>query len=345
MESYLWIFEVVIGLGVVVGLQYILKKIFNLIRKRKEPKAHDWRHQLDQIVQPPLTLMLWVFGFVYVIDVIGGQFNLRPVFINYLYSFRKAVFIGSAAWVFFRWKTEYQKFLLEEHGRRIDVATIEIVGRLSTVAIVVLAGLIMLQTLGINTAPLLAFGSIGAASIGFAGKDVIANFCSGMMLHITRPFIVGDQIFLPEKNLEGQIEEIGWFRTSMRDKDKRPVYLPNNFFSTMLVVNISRMSHQHILQTIQIEFEDAARIPELVTKIREEVLTHPTIDAELPINVHLLAFTSYGCEIAINAFSTETDQVRFNFIRETLLLKIQKVLADRAIKMALPKSLLLKGAS
>ena len=81
-----------------------------------------------------------------------------------------------------------------------------------------------------HIAPLLAFGSIGAASLGFAGKDVIANFCSGLMLHITRPFVIGDEIMLPEKNLEGNIEEIGWFKTSIRDKEKRAVYLPNNFF-------------------------------------------------------------------------------------------------------------------
>jgi small-conductance mechanosensitive channel len=77
------------------------------------------------------------------------------------------------------------------------------VGKLATVAVGVLSGLIILQIFGVNIAPLLAFGSIGAASIGFAGKDVMANFCSGIMLHITRPFIIGDQIYLPEKNLEG----------------------------------------------------------------------------------------------------------------------------------------------
>lgn len=344
MDSYLWIFEVVFGVTAVLGLQYALRKIFTYIRSKKAKHAHDWRHQIDQIVQPPLTLMLWVFGSVYVLDVVGEHVGLRTIFISYLYAFRKAVFVGSFAWLFFRWKNEYQKSLIAERWRSIDVTTIEIIGRLSTIALVVLAGLIMLQTLGVNTAPLLAFGSIGAASIGFAGKDVIANFCSGLMMHITRPFVVGDQILLPDKHLEGHIEEIGWFRTSIRDKDKRPVYLPNNFFSTMLVINISRMSHRRVLQTIQIEFEDASKIPELTMKIREEILGHPTMDADLPMYVHFLAFGSHGCDIGIDAYSTETDQERFNRIQQELLLKIQKAIVDSDIKVAIPKSLLVHGS-
>jgi MscS family membrane protein len=342
MESFLWVFEVVFGITVVIGLQCALRKFFIFIRSKKATHLHDWRHQIDRIVQPPLTLMLWVFGAVYVLDVLGEQFGLKTVFISYLFALRKAVFIASFGWLFFRWKNEVQKSLLADHARKHDATTIEIIGRLSTIGIVILAGLIMLQTLGVNTAPLLAFGSIGAASIGFAGKDVMANFCSGMMLHITRPFVVGDYIFLPEKHLEGHIEEIGWFRTALRDKEKRPVYLPNNFFSTMLVINISRMSHRRILQTIQVEFEDAAKIPELTAKIREEILSHPTIDSALPMHVHFLAFGPHGCDIGIDAYSTETDQGKFYLIQEELLLKIQKTLMEREIKIAIPKSLLIE---
>jgi len=338
MNSYLWILEAVIGVSAVLGLQYGLKKIFTLIRKGKTTQS------LDQILHPPMTLMLWVFGIVYVMDVVGDHFGLKIV-VSYLHPFRKAIFIGSFAWALLRWKNEYQKLLAAHPLRKVDVSTIEVVGRLSTIAILILTGLIVLQTLGVDTAPLLAFGSIGAASIGFAGKDVIANFCSGMMLHITKPFVVGDQILLPEKHLEGHIEEIGWFRTAIRDKEKRPVYLPNNFFSTMLVMNISRMTHRRIKQSIQINFADAAKISDLTVKIREEVLSHRTIDSGLPLHVHFLAFGQYGYEVGVEAYSTETDQDRFNTVQQELLLKIQEVLTNCGIEIALPTSLLIQEST
>lgn len=333
MNSYLWILEAVIGICAVFGLQYGLKKIFSLTRKGK------MMHSFDQVLHPPMTLILWVFGIVYVMDVVGDHFGLKIV-IGYLYPFRKAVFIGSFAWALLRWKSEYQKSLAAHH--KVDTSTREVIGRLSTIAILILTGLIVLQTLGVDTAPLLAFGSIGAASIGFAGKDVIANFCSGMMLHITKPFVVGDQILLPEKHLEGHIEEIGWFRTAIRDKEKRPVYLPNNFFSTMLVINISRMTHRRIKQTIQIDFQDASKISDLTAKIREEILTHRTIDAALPVHAHFLMFGQHGCDIGVEAYSTETDQDRFNIVQQELLLKIQEAIVGYKIEMAIPKSMLVQ---
>jgi MscS family membrane protein len=210
------------------------------------------------------------------------------------------------------------------------------VGRLATLGIGVVTSLVILQTFGVNIAPLLAFGSIGAASIGFAGKDVIANFCSGIMLQITRPFVRGDLILLPEKHIEGHIEDIGWFRTSIRDIEKRAVYLPNNYFSTMVVVNVTRMTHKRIKQTLKLPLSAIQKISTVVPKIREAIVGTDTIDAHYPIHVFLKTFGDYACEVEIEAYSTITDNETFNRFQQDLLLKIQAVLADKEIPFAIP---------
>ena len=187
-----------------------------------------------------------------------------------------------------------------------------------------------------NIAPLLAFGSIGAASIGFAGKDVMANFCSGIMLQITRPFVRGDQIFLPEKHLEGHIEDIGWFRTSIRDIEKRAVYLPNNYFSTMLVVNVSRITHKRLKQTLKLPLSAIEKIPHVVPSIREAIMRLSTIDHHLPVHVYLKTFGDYACEIEIEAYSTITENEAFNRFQQEVLLKIQSLLSEQEIPFAVP---------
>jgi len=200
----------------------------------------------------------------------------------------------------------------------------------------VLTGLVVLQLFGLNTAPLLAFGSIGAASLGFAGKDVMANFCSGLMLYITRPFVLGDQVFLPEKHLEGIIEEIGWFKTLIRDKDKRAVYLPNNLFSTELLINVSRMTHRRILQTVQLPFEAAAKVPSLIEKIRKAVVEEPTVDHDLPLHVHLRSFGDHSLQVEIEAYSAQTGQSAFYDIEQKLLLRVQEILQEAEVEVAVP---------
>jgi MscS family membrane protein len=247
--------------------------------------------------------------------------------------------IGCFGWLFFRWKNEIETILLTDYSSRVDRTTVQIVGRLATLLIGVITALIVMQAFGVNVVPLLAFGSIGAAALGFASKDVMANFCSGIMLQITRPFVRGDQIFLPEKHLEGHIEEIGWFRTSIRDNEKRAVYLPNNFFSTMLVINVSRMTHRRVKQTIKVPLDASQRITEAVPKIHEALSQMKGIDTHLPVHVFLKSFGDYACEIEVEAFSSVLNIEAFNRFQQEVLLKVKGVLAEMDIELAIPKTL------
>jgi MscS family membrane protein len=252
-------------------------------------------------------------------------------------SICKATIVICLAWLFFRWKNKFQQSLLSTKAKKVDAGMVQVLNRLSTIAVLILAGLVILQIFDVNIAPLLAFGSIGAASIGFAGKDVIANFCSGIMLNITRPFIVGDQIFLPEKNLEGYIEEIGWFRTSLRDKQKRPVYLPNNFFSTQLVVNISRMTHRHLKQHIRIPFKNMDAIQDLTKSVKKILTSHHQIDKDLPMHAFLGLFGDSFAEIEIEAYCAPIDQDGFNMVQQEVLLLIHQELEKSGIEFAIPE--------
>jgi MscS family membrane protein len=216
-------------------------------------------------------------------------------------------------------------------------------GRLITLVIGLATTLVILQTFGVNIVPLLTFGSIGAAAIGFASKDVIANLCSGIMLQITRPFVRGDLILLPEKNIEGHIEDIGWFKTSIRDIEKRAVYLPNNYFSTMVVVNTTRNTHKRIKQTLKLPLTSIEKISDAIPKIREMISRTETIDNHYPLHVFLKTFGDYACEVDIEAFSTITDTVAFNKFQQMVLLKVQAILAEREIPFALPTIDLLRN--
>ena len=159
------------------------------------------------------------------------------------------------------------------------------------------------------------------------------------MLQITRPFVRGDLIFLPEKHLEGHIEDIGWFRTSIRDTEKRAVYLPNNYFSTMLVVNVSRMTHKRLKQTLKLPLNAIGKIETVVPTIRGTITQFRSIDTHLPVHVFLKTFGDYACEVEIEAYSSITDTEQFNKFQQEVLLKIQSVLAQEEIPFAVPTML------
>lgn len=331
-SNYFWVVKVLAGFIGVFGFQYGIKKIISLAGKKRD---ESWRLRIAKILKPPVSMLVWVLFGVYLIGVFGKHFDFNYGR-EYLGAIRKATMVVCTAWLFFRWKDEIEHALLADPVKKIDVNTLRIVGRLVTLAVGLITALLILQTFGVNTAPLLAFGSIGAASIGFAGKDVMANFCSGIMLQITRPFIRGDQIFLPEKHIEGHIEDIGWFRTSIRDMEKRAVYLPNNYFSTMVVVNITRITHKRLKQTLKLPLSSIQKIADVVPQIRETLVRKKEIDTNFPVHVFLKTFGDYACEIEIEAYSTITDNETFNRFQQEVLLKVQGVLAAKEISLALP---------
>jgi MscS family membrane protein len=236
-----------------------------------------------------------------------------------------------------RWKKEAHFAFVSRQGKhRVDPSLIHILSRLGSICIVVIGLLLVLQIVGLNITPLLAFGGIGAAALAFASKDVIGNFFGGFMLYMTRPFTIGDLILLPDRRIEGHVEEIGWYITSIRDKDKRPLYLPNAIFSNQVVVNSSRMSHRRIEQRIGISYEDAPKMPKIVDAIKEAISTHPAIDTNLPVLVFFNDFNQYSLDIYIDVYTLATRYDQFLAVKQDILFRIEKVIEENGAKMPFP---------
>ncbi len=252
-----------------------------------------------------------------------------------------AIVICCLAWVLIRWKAKAQELLIlkgQQGNKAIDISMVHMAGRILTIAIIVLTALIVLQVLGINVVPLVAFGGIGAAALGFAAKDVIANFFGGLMLYTTKPFYVGDLIIVPDHNIEGQVEEIGWYLTSIRDKQKRPVYLPNAMFSTVQVINSSRMTHRRFDEKIGIRFEDFSKIKTLVGDIKKFLSAHSQIDTHYPVMVYFEDFGEYALSIYIEAYCLETELDAFMAIKQELLMRIYEIITQHGVEMPFPTS-------
>jgi small conductance mechanosensitive channel len=80
-----------------------------------------------------------------------------------------------------------------------------------------------------------AFG-IGSVAAGFAFKDIFQNFLAGILLLVTKPFVVGDQIEYAD--YEGNVEDIQTRATLIRTYDGRRVVIPNaELFINPVIVN------------------------------------------------------------------------------------------------------------
>lgn len=334
--SYIWLIKIGIAIALLVILNYAIRQLISRVRRRAPSETQHWKSSLDKITLLPLHFMLWILGVSYVIDVAVRQFGIE---LEYIIPLRNAGIICCLAWILIRWKAEVQLQFVrrgQEEYALFDASMVHMAGRILTVTILVLTAILVLQVLGVNVVPLVAFGGIGAAALGFAAKDVIANFFGGLMLYVTRPFFVGDLILLPERSVEGHVEEIGWYLTSIRDKDKRPVYLPNAIFSTMLVINSSRMSHRRIEEKLGLRYEDLSKIKVLVDEIQALLAKHPQIDTNFPLLVFFDTFGEYYLNIYIDVYCKETRQGPFLAIKQEILIAICGIIDKHGAQMPYP---------
>jgi small-conductance mechanosensitive channel len=83
---------------------------------------------------------------------------------------------------------------------------------------------------------LVQFLGIGTVAIGFAFRDVLQNFLAGILLLLTEPFRIGDQI--KYEDFEGVVEDIQTRATMLRTYDGRRIVIPNaNLFTNSVTVN------------------------------------------------------------------------------------------------------------
>lgn len=333
----LWFFEIVVGILVLVGVNYLFKKIIKNIRQRSLSVAPDWKEKIDQIFSLPFQVLLWVLGITLLIEVLGQRLGFT-FFENYINAFRSTGFVLCVAWILLRWKKVAQRDFLnrEKAALRVDSSLVQVIGKILSIVIAVISLMVILQVWGLNIGPLVAFGGIGAAAVGFAGKDVIANFCGGFMLHINRPFMVGDVIHLPEQHVEGCVEEIGWYLTTVRDKEKRPIYLPNAIFSNVHIINSSRMTHRHIEEKIGVRYEDFSRIPSLIENIKQVISHHPAIDTHLPILVVLNGFNQCTLDLYLNAYTLETRYDQYLLAKHEILMLIYQEVVKAGAELPTP---------
>jgi small-conductance mechanosensitive channel len=91
----------------------------------------------------------------------------------------------------------------------------------------------------LNASSLLGALGVGGVAIGFAFKDIFQNLLAGLLLLMTRPFSIGDQIVSGPH--EGTVEDIQVRATLVRTYDNHLVVIPNSeLYTSRVEVNTAK---------------------------------------------------------------------------------------------------------
>jgi len=210
---------------------------------------------------------------------------------------------------------------------------------------IVVIALIVLHAFDINITGLVAFGGIGGIAVGFAARDLLANFFGALMIYFDKPFLVGDLIRSPDRQIEGTVEHIGWRLTYVRTPDKRMLYIPNSIFSTIMVENTSRMISRHINESVKLRYEDLDKVEKITVQIREILMKHNEIDRAQGVLVFVNKFSDVAIEIIIDAFTYTKKLDEFCGVKQNVLLKVAEVIKQNGAQIAVQNFYLKKEVS
>ncbi|MGK9064543.1 mechanosensitive ion channel family protein [Stutzerimonas chloritidismutans] len=121
-------------------------------------------------------------------------------------------------------------------ARLVKDRTVENLVRQVSYYTVWLLGLIVAASaFGLEPSTLATGLGLTSLALGFALKDILSNFVSGLLILTLRPFQLGDQIIIGET--EGSVERIELRATQIRTYDGRRVLVPNAETFTSRVTN------------------------------------------------------------------------------------------------------------
>ena len=101
----------------------------------------------------------------------------------------------------------------------------------------------LIQVLGLST-----------VAIGFAFRDILQNFLAGIIILLTEPFRIGDQISLDA--FYGIVEDIQTRATVIRTFDKRRIVIPNAEFFTKSVIVVTAFPKRRVEHIVGIGYGD-----------------------------------------------------------------------------------------
>ncbi len=296
-----------------------------------------WDDAVIQAAKAPAQVLVWVIG----LAVVGAmaQRNLTHPLLEYVDPARKIGIIVCLAWFLLGLIvciTDNMVALRESRGEEVDRTTADAVSKLGRISVVIIAALMILQTLGFSISGVLAFGGIGGIAVGFAAKDLLANFFGGLTVYLDRPFAVGEWIRSPDKQIEGTVEYISWRHTRIRAFNKNPIYVPNSVFTHIVVENPSRMSHRRIKETIGLRYQDLDKVAAIVADIQAMLRSHPDIDQDQTLIVNFTQFAESSLDIMIYTFTRTTVWVAYHAVKQDVLLKMAAIIDAHGAEIAFP---------
>lgn len=310
-------------------------------------KRRDTSEELDHLpwfggLERPGLYLIILIGFRAAVEVltdyVGGEHALVH---NIASSLVNILLTADITWIcLIATDKGFENFitpLVSGKETEFDAQLIPLARKFVKVGIGVVGMIFVIKSFGRDPASVLAGLGIGGVAIGFAAKDTLSPFISGIAIYLTRPYSLGDYIKI-EDQFEGTVEDIGFRATTLKTKEGTTFITPNDKIINSPIQNLSKKGGEGAFDGIMLRIDIAnnpAQRDESIQIFMDAVNRVEGADAP---KVH---FLEYGVDnIALYLNYWVKDPTTFYDVRHEIMMYIDDHMRDKMIHMSLPTTAL-----
>ncbi len=221
-----------------------------------------------------------------------------------------------------------------DRKKRVDTLA-GLIGAVSKVVFWVVAVIMIVDELGINTAPLLASAGVVGIALGVGAQSLIKDFTNGLFIIVENQYRVGD--FVQFDTVSGIVQAITIRTTILRDFDGNIHHVPN---SSIVVATNMTFGVSGINQDITVSIDtDLEKLEKVINDVGSEIAADDVWGKKIkktPYFAQVVQFAERGIVIKILGETTPGSQWK---VKTELLKRLRAAFIKNGIDLPMaPRS-------
>ena len=183
----------------------------------------------------------------------------------------------------------------------LEIPVRNLLVRIVNIAILGLFAIMALQNLGVELLPLIAGIGVAGAGIALAMQGVLSNVVAGLTIIFTRPFRIGEYIAIA--GVEGGVESIGLFKTTLVHPDLSTVVVPNRKIVGEILHNYGSIRQLNI--TVGVSYD--TNLKKALATIGEILQNNPRILQDPPAGIGVSVLADFSIQLAVKPWTKVAD--------------------------------------
>ncbi|MBW2146025.1 MAG: mechanosensitive ion channel family protein [Deltaproteobacteria bacterium] len=202
-----------------------------------------------------------------------------------------------------------------------------------------IAGVIILEQLGVNTGPVLAGAGIVGLAVGFGAQTLVKDILTGCFIILEDSISVGDVVVV--KGTGGLVEAVNLRTIKLRDLAGNVHVIPNSQIE--MITNMTKEYSRYVLDVGVAYREDVDEVIQVLKEIDEELRRDPAYEQDILQPLEILGVEEFGSsQVTIRTRITTKPIKQWNVGRE-MRRRIKKRFDELGIEIPFPHMTLYIG--